>query len=82
MCVPFASFHFFTVLQTPLKNGDQHVLYVMFNSNWTLVPYLSPTNRQPCSRYFPCALQAIYPGPMRGYNEVSVPKSIKQFASV
>lgn len=57
-------------------------LYVMFNSNWTLVPYLSPINSQPCSRYFPCAPQTIYPGLMRGCNEVSVLKSIKQFASV
>lgn len=54
----------------------------MFNSNWTPVPYLSPINSQPCSRDFPCAPQAIYPGPTRGYNEVSVLKSIKQFASV
>lgn len=54
----------------------------MFNSNWTLVPYLTPINCQPYSRDFPCAPQTIYSGPMRGYNEVSVLKSIKQFASV
>lgn len=77
----FPPFHF-TVLQITLKSSDQHALYTMFNSDWTFVPYQGPINCQPSCRDFPCVPQTIYPGPARGYHEVSALKSVKQFASV